>query len=157
MGCRYRRGVAVAEFVGVNLAPERGVTRWGTGLYEFWTAADEKVYLHDTNLRSFEYFPSPVPSSLRLVFEYDSDWTPPELAGRPFVVFNFEHVSDLGCEEDGESREAVTHGGDASEAAGQVSLFDWNGEDFFCLESFLLRVTFRARRVTVQTAATGDR
>ncbi len=81
--------VAVAQFVGVSTECERGVASGGTGLYEFWTAAGEHVYLHDTDLRSFEYFPSGEPS-LRLVFEYDSEWTPPELVGRPFVVLSFE-------------------------------------------------------------------
>jgi len=104
---------------------------------------DEKVYLHDTDFRSLTYTPSG--PSLRLVFEYDPDWAPAELRDRPFVLFRFDGVCEFLCEEE-------TGGSDAADVAGQVALFDWDGEDFFTLETYLLRVSFRAARTVVTTA-----
>ncbi len=133
------------QFVGVSEEPDRGVASGGTGLYEFWTVADEKVYLHDTDFRALTYMPSAGPS-LRLVFEYDRDWTPAELRERPFVLFEFHGVREFLCEQD-------TDGSDGSDVAGQVALFDWDGDDFFSLETYKLRASFRAERSVVTTAA----
>ncbi|MBB3728340.1 hypothetical protein [Nonomuraea dietziae] len=124
---------------------DRGVTL-RTGLYEFWTAEGAHVYLHDTDFRRLTYQPGR-PPVLELEFLYDSQWTPPELAGTPVVVFRFEDARLLEWCEDREGHDYVsTH---PHAPPGQVSCFDWDGSDLFTLDTFTMRLTFRAPRAEV--------
>ena len=147
--------MSTTAFAGVAPEPERGVSRRG-GLYEFWTDKGEHIYLHDTDLVSVEHAPGP-PAVLTLRFQYDRAWTPPELVGKPLVVFRFEDVRVDAWEEDDEAFADLTRNPEVASAAGQVSNFDWNGQDYFGLNTFLMHLTFTAQhlgRVSVFIAAT---
>ena len=138
------------DFKGISPDPERGVSSRG-GLYEFWTDNGEHIYLHDTDLVSVEHLPGP-PAALVVRFQYDRDWTPAELAGKPLVVFRFEDVRVSAWEEDDEAFADLTRNPQARSAAGQVSNFDWDGQDYFGLSTFLMHLTFTAQRLVVRTA-----
>ncbi|MDP9441418.1 MAG: hypothetical protein M3P34_04405 [Actinomycetota bacterium] len=140
------------EFIGVSPDPRRGVTR-ETGLYEFWTGADEHVYLHDTDLVSLLYSPGPPVPTLRAKFRYDDDSVPLELAEKPVVIMDFEDVRVLHWEEDEEALAAVRQNIDAAAAAGQMSDLEWNGDSEFTIVSFTLTLFFTAQRVRLTTAA----
>ncbi|MFD1934875.1 MULTISPECIES: hypothetical protein [Nonomuraea] len=141
--------MSVTEFAGVAEDQDRGVTP-RAGLYEFWTAEDAHIYLHDTDFRRLTYQPGQ-PPVLELEFVYDPQWTPPELSGTPAVVFRFEDVRLVEWCEDQEGHDCVATHPDAPH--GQVSCFDWDGSDLFVLDTFTLRLAFRAPRVVVTVHA----
>ncbi|MGV9302515.1 hypothetical protein ACWDLG_03995 [Nonomuraea sp. NPDC003727] len=141
--------MSVTEFAGVTEDEDRGVTP-KAGLYEFWTEEGAHVYLHDTDFTCLTYEPDR-PPVLELEFLYDPQWTPPELSKTPVVIFRFEDVRIVERCEDQEGHDCVTAQHDAP--PGQVSCFDWDGNDLFVLDTFTLRLAFQARRaeVTVHT------
>ena len=86
------------------------------------------------------------------MFEYDAAWAPPELGDRRDVVFRSENVRIQSWDEDHEAYDQLAIPV-AAGAAGQVSSFDWDGADGFALDTFLLRLEFRAARGSVTTSA----
>ncbi|MFG3437834.1 hypothetical protein ACGF0J_11405 [Nonomuraea sp. NPDC047897] len=141
--------MSVTRFAGVAEDEDRGVTP-RTGLYEFWTAEGAHVYLHDTDFRGLTYQPGR-PPVLKLEFRYDPQWTPPELAGTPVVDFRFEEVRLVEWYENREGQDCVSTHPDAP--PGQVGCFDWDGSDLFTLDTFTMRLTFRAPRAKVTVHA----
>ncbi|MFF0772273.1 hypothetical protein ACFYUK_25550 [Nonomuraea wenchangensis] len=75
------------------------------------------------------------------------EWTPPELSMTPAVVFRFEHVRTVEWREHQEAHECVNANTDAP--LGQVGQFDWDGNDLFTRDTFILRLLFHARRAEV--------
>ena len=135
----------VTEFVGIGEELGRAQTR-RTGLYEFRTTSGARVYLHDTDLlRVTEDIG--LPGRLLLVFEYDSEWVPPELVATPAITFECEGATILEWEVDRE----VAVDGDAPQ--GQVSCFDWDGQDGFSLQTYSQYIAFTARRISVTVTA----
>ena len=137
------------RFSGISTAPGRGITE-PSGLYEFFTEGDEHINLHDADCRSIAYTPGPQPT-LTLVFEYDADWVPPELVGRPFFVFICRDAEVVSWETDEDELEVSADHPEAP--GGQAGHFGYDGHRTFWLTLLHLELTFTASVVEVTTAA----
>lgn len=115
-------------------------------LYAFRLADGRPVQLHECDLRDLSYRPGP-PPQLTLRFDYDPEWTPRELEATPTIEMRFLDVRIELWEEDRNAYDDVrTH----PEWAGEVKAFDVGREpDLFVLDTFTLRLAFRARRIEV--------
>lgn len=128
------------SFIGVS---DDEVASGITGLYEFTSIEGHHVYLHDTDLVAVTYEPGPVPK-LTTTFRWVRKWVPELLGTTPLVVIAFEKVRIIAWEEDDEAVAAVHTNPEAAAAAGQTTLFDWDGDRTFSLSSFTFGLTFTA-------------
>lgn len=131
----------VTRFVGISDQLSRTQTR-RSDLYEFRTTPGAHVYLHDTDLRRVTIDVG-APGRLQLTFEYDPEWVPAELALTPIIHFDFQDATILEWEVDPDTA------GDPAAPQGQVSHFDWDGQDGFSLQTYGQSLAFTAGLVSV--------
>lgn len=137
-----------AEIVGVTTDPRHNLASGGTGPYEFWTADDVPVYLHDTTLISVEL--RPPDRTLTLRFEYDQPrWTPAAAAQTPIIVMRFDEVTIREWEQDAADGDVEP----PAEVYGQVSDFEYDDGEMFKLTTYSFAVEFAASRMTVTLEA----
>lgn len=129
------------EFVGVSSEPGRDIE--DSGLYEFFTNTGVHIYLHDTDFLGIVWQPK---ATMCLYFSYDEDWTPPEAQDTPVVELVFSDVQVLQWETD-----LGALSGDEP-FLGEVSAFDWDGNEGFDLSAYNFALSFSARRVQVRLA-----
>lgn len=139
------RGPGPTTFHGVSSHRGMGIKpleSLGTGLYEFFTADGDHVYLHGMDFVGFQYVEGHEPG-LVVTFSYTGGVRPQGFAG-PTVEFTFEDVRLLDCEDDLD--EPV-----GRPAPGQTHLFEYRSDGIFCLTTLYVQLNFSARSCSVAT------
>lgn len=135
-------GPGPTTFIGVSSDPTRGVEPilGGSGLYEFWTADERHVYLHDMHFRDMAYSAGPAPQ-LRMTFEWAEPPVPESYAG-PVVELTFGDVRMC------DWRENPDHSADRTGAT-EVTFFDYRADGVFWMLNHTVYLAFAARTCQV--------